>query len=82
MSLADELLADLEILDDAGDERDEAQWQNEDKMEVIGEVQENEVISDKSVKSITKLLDSKEVCIFVYSAPFTTVFFTCYLLQL
>ena len=61
MSLADELLADLEILDDAGDERDEAQWQNEDKMEVIDELQENEAISDKSVKSITKLLDSKEV---------------------
>ena len=63
MSLADELLADLEILDDAGDERDEAQWQNEDKMEVIDEVEENEAISDKSVKSITKLLDSKEVSI-------------------
>ena len=36
-------------------------------MEVIDEVQENEAISDKSVKSITKL-DSKEVCVFV---PFT-----------
>ena len=71
MSLADELLADLEILDDAGDERDETQWQNEDKMEVIDEVQENEAISDKSVKSITKLLDSKEVYVlpgeFIYS---------------
>ena len=66
MSLADELLADLEILGDAGDERDEAEWQNEDKMEVIDEVQENEAISDKSVKSITKLLDSKEVCVCVY----------------
>ena len=64
MSLADELLADLEILDDARDERDEAQWQNEDKMEVIDEAQENEAISDKSVKSITKLLDSKEVCVY------------------
>ena len=65
MSLADELLADLEILDDAGDERDEAQWQNEDKMEVMDELQETEAISDKSVKSITKLLDSKEVCLCV-----------------
>ena len=61
MSLADELLADLEGLDEAGDERDEGQWQNEDKMEVIEEVQGDEAISDKSVKSITKLLDSKEV---------------------
>ena len=60
MSLADELLADLEILDEGGDERDEAQWDNEDKMEVV-EIQGEEAITDKSVKSITKLLDSKEV---------------------
>ena len=66
MSLADELLADLEILDNAGDEKDEAQWQNDDKMEVIDELQENDAISDKSVKSITKLLDSKEVRISRY----------------
>ena len=62
MSLADELLADLEILDEGGDEKDEAQWQSEDKMEVVDEIQADEAISDKSVKSITKLLDSKEVC--------------------
>ena len=73
MSLADELLADLEILDDAGDERDEAQWQNEDKMEVIDELQENEAISDKSVKSITKLLDSKEVC-----SPYNIQHYCCF----
>ena len=68
MSLADELLADLEGLDEAGDERDEGQWQNEDKMEVIEEVQGDEAISDKSVKSITKLLDSKEVCLLFINA--------------
>ena len=61
MSLADELLADLEILDEGGDERDEAEWKGEEKMEVIDEIQGEEAISDKSVKSITKLLDSKEV---------------------
>ena len=69
MSLADELLADLEGLDEAGDERDEGQWQNEDKMEVIEEVQGDEAISDKSVKSITKLLDSKEVCLLLLATP-------------
>ena len=59
MSLADELLADL---DEVGAERDETeQWQNEDEMEVANEAQGGEAISDKSVKSITKLLDSKEV---------------------
>ena len=66
MSLADELLADLEILDEGGDEREEAQWENEDKMEVIEESQGEEAISDKSVKSITKLLDSKEVYLNMY----------------
>jgi len=61
MSLADELLADL---DEVGAERDEdEQWQNEDEMEVANEIQGSETISDKSIKSITKLLDSKEVCI-------------------
>ena len=59
MSLADELLADL---DEVGADRDEAeQWQNEDEMEVANEIQGGEIVSDKSVKSITKLLDSKEV---------------------
>ena len=70
MSLADELLADLEGLDEAGDERDEGQWQNEDKMEVIEEVQGDEAISDKSVKSITKLLDSKEVCLLLFTTAY------------
>ena len=60
-------LADLEILDEGGDERDEAQWQNEDKMEVIDEIQNEAAISDKSVKSITKLLDSKEVTCEIFS---------------
>ena len=59
MSLADELLADL---DEVGADRDEAeQWQNEDEMEVANEIQGAEIVSDKSVKSITKLLDSTEV---------------------
>lgn len=63
MSLADELLADL---DEIGAERDEVE-QNEDEMhmEVPNEI--GEAISEESVKSITKLLDSKEVYIFATS---------------
>ncbi|XP_065898925.1 U4/U6 small nuclear ribonucleoprotein Prp31-like [Dysidea avara] len=59
MSLADELLADL---DEVGNERDEVeQWQNEDEMEVPNEAQGGEAVSDKSVKSMAKLLDSREL---------------------
>ena len=59
MSLADELLADL---DEVGNERDEVeQWQNEDEMEVPNEAQGGEAVSDKSVKTMAKLLDSREV---------------------
>ena len=73
MSLADELLADLEILDEGGDERDE------DKMEVIDEIQGEEAISDKSVKSISKLLDSKEVCIYCLYCHLLTMSCKCVL---
>lgn len=59
MSLADELLADLEEMAEGGDHLEDAEMNDIEDVEEAGMVVESKV---PSVRKIAKLRDSDEVC--------------------